>query len=297
MTDAADPAEQAKADTSTGPDAGVDIGPHDLLKRETLAILLQLDALCAHHGLTYYLAEGTLLGAVRHQGFIPWDDDIDIAMPRADYEKLSGVLRRSNTWGLIIFNEHTHPQFHLTFSKVFSTKPSAFRTSILKGVPEKFRGPVVDVFPLDSGRAKSSPNVEFAIRWLRDALLFKVGFLPKARRLTQPGAYRASKWLGFRTLRASIKFLYRRHELLPGATTHLVNYASSYPTRKERFKSEWMGEPRRIPFEGHQLPVPQNWDMVLRTTYGGYMTMPPEAKRVYKHRRIYQGAQLKGRPE
>ena len=63
------------------------------LKKIELDILLYIDRICREHNLLYYMAYGTLLGAVRHKGFIPWDDDIDIVMPRPDYEKLIKIMR------------------------------------------------------------------------------------------------------------------------------------------------------------------------------------------------------------
>ncbi len=263
-----------------------------MLQRETLSILLRIDEFCDRQGLTYYLAEGTLLGAIRHQGFIPWDDDIDICMPRADYERFIQLMLESRAPGLRLFNERTFPRYHLTFTKVLAAEPSGF-TTVFVDVPDKFKGPAVDIFPLDAEvKARDLPR-ERRVRWLRDVLLFKVGYMSQATRRKKPDRYLASKGYSFGWLQRSTQELYRVHEGDPEAD-YLVNYASSYSVSKEKFRGTWFGTPRRVPFEGHLLPVPSNWDAVLSTTYGSYMELPPAKRRVLRHRPKWQGGLIDG---
>lgn len=280
----------AQADREDDPDALSTAELGRMLQRESLEILLRIDAFCSQHGLTYYLAEGTLLGAARHQGFVPWDDDIDICMPRTDYERFSGLMQTHPDPDLRLFNERTFPKYHLTFTKIVASQPSEF-TTMFMDVPDEYKGPAVDVFPLDAGVRAANPRREHTVRWLRDVLLFKVGYLTLEKRPKQRGRYLASRVLGFRFLQNAIQRRYRIHEAEKD-TGYVVNFASSYPVAKEKFRSDWFGEPPRAPFEGHRLPVPADSDAVLRTTYGDYMKLPPVEKRVFRHRPHWRGESL-----
>ncbi len=253
-----------------------------MLQQEGLEILLRIDRFCAERGLTYYLGEGTLLGAVRHQGFIPWDDDVDIVMPRVDYERFLEAMERNEDPELRLFHERTYPQYHLTFAKVLSTRPSGF-TNINVTVPVEFQGPAVDVFPLDAAPQRRDLAAERRVRWLRDMLLFKVDFMSLNTRRQKYRTYLASKAHSFSYLQRAIQREYRRHQDDPKAG-YLVNYASSYPVGREKVKAAAYGVPKRVPFEGHLLPVPSDWDTVLRTTYGRYMKLPPASARKPRHR-------------
>lgn len=253
-----------------------------MLQAEELEILLEIDRVCRELGLTYYLAEGTLLGAVRHQGFIPWDDDVDIAMPRADYERLIEHLAGGAAPELRLFNERTYPRYHLTFTKVLSSAPSGF-TNTNVTLPPQFQGPTVDIFPLDAAVRRRDLRLERRVRRLRDMLLFKVDFMSRRTRRAKFGTYLQSRFVSFGYLQDTIQRLYRLHERDPEAG-YLANFASSYPVDREKVPAAAYGTPRLLPFAGHELPVPADWDLVLRTTYGAYLQLPPPEKQVPRHR-------------
>lgn len=252
------------------------------LREVQLGVLAALDRHCREQGLTYYLGYGTLLGAVRHGGFIPWDDDVDIAMPRAAYERFIEHLVSGAVPELRLFNERTYPRYHLTFTKVLASAPSGF-TNTNVTLPPQFQGPTVDVFPLDAAVPRRDLRVERSVRRLRDMLLFKVDFMSRRTRRAKYGLYLASRFFTFGYLQATIQRLYRRHERDPNAG-YLANFASSYPVDREQVPAAAYGTPRLLPFEGHQLPVPADWDLVLRTTYGAYLRLPPPEHQVPRHR-------------
>lgn len=112
-------------------------------EQEILDVIHQV---CTEHGLRYSLAYGTLLGAVRHKGFIPWDDDIDLMMPREDYEKLLVIWNQSAPKGYILQNTRTDPDFTQNFTKIRKD-----HTTFLQGESERekhyHKGIFVDIFP------------------------------------------------------------------------------------------------------------------------------------------------------
>lgn len=279
--------ERMKAFLASSRAAGkVEVASTDELVRELqmegLDLVLRLDRLCSDLGLTYFLGEGTLLGAMRHQGFIPWDDDVDVVMPRRDYEKLLRHLEAQPDHGLRLLNERVFPRYHLSFSKVLSVDESDFITTHID-MPDDLVGPAVDIFPLDVATRRRDRRVEKRIRDLRDMLLFKVGFMSRKTIKAKYRLYLASKVHSFTYLQETIQKLYRRDEGNPDAD-QVVNYASSYPVNRERVPREAYGSAVRVPFEGHLLPVPEGWDAILATTYGAYTELPPPASRKPRHR-------------
>lgn len=203
-------------------------------------------------------------------------------MPRPDYERLIEHLAPGPTRGLRLLNERVHPRYHLSFAKVLSSQPSDFITTHVE-MPDDLLGPAVDIFPLDVCSVKRDRRTERRIRQLRDMLLFKAGYMSKKTKRQKRRVHLASRVHGFAQLQRTIQSLYRREEGQPDAT-ELVNYASSYPVDRERVPAQAYGEPVRVPFEGHLLPVPADWDLVLSTTYGAYMELPPPAQRTPRHR-------------
>ena len=111
-----------------------------------LEILSNIAAVCEQHQWRYFLAGGTLLGALRHKGFIPWDNDIDISMPRRDYEKLLQFYKENgNRYKILQVGENTN--YYLPFAKVVDTETLLVEKSIETQVPEL--GLFVDIFPID----------------------------------------------------------------------------------------------------------------------------------------------------
>lgn len=242
-------------------------------------ILLYFDNLCRREGLTYYLAGGTQLGAVRHGGFIPWDDDIDVAMPRPDYDRLM-ELDELKKGRYLLINHKNRPKFHNLFSKICDTN-----TKIEEKEREEIEGYglFIDIFPIDGlgrneKRAKrlgrriwnlrcAARDVDFPEliqdnrkrRMLRP-LFALIGFerlVAKAEKLSTRYEFRASEWRG--SILGGAKAV---REILPGYV-----YA----------------ENEDIVFEGRVLKGMKHYDEYLKAMYGDYMKLPPEDKRVWGH--------------
>ena len=113
------------------------------LRQIQMGILDEVHQYCEAHGLRYFLSSGTLIGAVRHKGYIPWDDDIDIYMPRKDYEQFLREFKGSEQFKLL--NPAKEPHYYYTFAKVVD-----LRTRMVEDETEGFEiGVFMDIFPVD----------------------------------------------------------------------------------------------------------------------------------------------------
>ena len=253
------------------------------LQQITLAMLKDIDDVCTRYGIPYYLGEGTLLGAVRHKGFIPWDDDIDLLMMRDDYERFLQIAPAA-------MGERYEIQHYTTMANCWTplmkvrllTDDPKFRQSHIAHVTPN-NGPMIDIFPLDNVPKRSSFGQTLQgtmARILR-------GTLSQKMRTAEDDTF-AKKVLRFASHFFTREFLFQcinRNYLRYNApdNPYVVCLASYYKVQKETFPKEAFGEPVRVPFEDGMFPVPQNPDLILTTIYGDYMTPPPPEKRVIKH--------------
>ena len=123
-----------------------DITELEELHQIELDMLKEIDRICRRENIQYYLAGGTLLGAVRHKGFIPWDDDIDIAMARDEYERFLKVMKKERHPYLKIFAMEFDKEYQYTFAKVVDTRTRLIE-EIGKDLPDM--GVFIDIFPID----------------------------------------------------------------------------------------------------------------------------------------------------
>lgn len=251
------------------------------LQLEQLGILKVIDAFCRQNGIRYSLYAGTLLGAVRHRGFIPWDDDLDICMERSQYETFLGLWREIGPAGYILQNKDNTPRFTQSFSKIRKDH-TVFLQEAWEGTAFH-TGIFVDVFPID--RLPERPLERMRFRW--DCLryqLYNREFIPPKGTFVQKAVSRMFLAAvppgargGKRT--ALLKRITRR-----GDDKKLDMVAiETVGTIRKPLPADMMDSYVEIPFEDAGFMCMAGWDAYLRAKYGDYMTLPPEAERIWKH--------------
>lgn len=254
----------------------------DEIKKVELDILVAFDKFCKEHSLRYFLSYGTVLGAIRHKGFIPWDDDIDVSMPRPDYEKFY-ELTKSNpikeNYITSVYRKCENRNYS-QFMKVVDIWTRAWEKN-----PQRTKGVAglwLDIFPID-GTITDKPD------------LFKK--YTSARKKT--AFFRITKIIYKVNCQNIIKFFIKKiiqkifRPLIPVfckmmdetvkrcmfETSDFVWESLSISNVVVNFPKSIFEETVYADFEGHKFPVPKDYDQYLRKNYGDYMAFPPEEKR------------------
>lgn len=248
----------------------------DMLHRYELEILVFFRELCGVHGLKYFITAGTLLGAVRHKGFIPWDDDIDVVMPRKDFKRLSRIMRKKSYDGFFFQDRKTDKLYPFGFAKLRSERCRVYE-STLRNV-KMHTGCYIDIFPLDRCPSGSGAAGIF----FKLYLFFTIVLLKKADPGYEPGYTKGAVKAALKLLcalpRGMIKAM--RQALCAcvfGKRLCTVGGAHGYP--KETYSAEWFSDSVQMEFEGELFSAPVGWEGLLRNMYGDYMTPPGEDER------------------
>lgn len=263
-----------------------ELTPEEFRKMQLLELdmLVEFDRLCQEHGINYVIFGGTMLGAVRHKGYIPWDDDADIAMLREDYEKFKTVCNQLNK-DICYFQDHTTDKmYRWGYGKLRRTGTTYIRVG--QEHLKCLTGVFVDIFPMDDV-PKSLPLQILQDRYcycLRKILWSEVAKhqthgLKKLwfSMLSHIPTKRVFHWLTVYTRRSSNASSNRVRCLLFPATGTL--YVKN-PTR-ERYSmpKSWFTQRARYEFEKQQLYGTRDYDSALSYIYRDYMKLPPENKR------------------
>jgi lipopolysaccharide cholinephosphotransferase len=243
----------------------------DILEQSQLVMLRLLrivDEVCTSNGLNYWLDSGTLLGAVRHGGFIPWDDDIDICMPREDYNKFINIASALLPSDLFLQNKDTDPNYPFYFSKVRDNNSTIIENEKEYEEVVYHQGIFLDIFPVD--------YVDDVEPFLRDKRLFMRDFNAKSKKntLKKVKAYLMNyysqilvKVVGKDNLLRSISEKYKYSDgkyIIKG-----VELPFEVVLEKEKLLPLGV-----IEFEGYTFSAPKDVEYYLSTMYGDYMKLP-----------------------
>lgn len=264
----------------------------ELLHEADLEIVKKVVDLCDRYQLMYYMLGGSMLGAIRHKGFIPWDDDMDLGMPRRDYERFLELAPKELGNSLKIVNYKTDSDYHYYITRVLDINSKVVESRFES--EGKYTNLSIDIFPLDgtpnnfilrkwycfklmSHRAMASLHYKNVIAikkrtWQERLLLWIMLKLP------------TEKMFNHYNQLEKCDNLLKEYEMF--VSQYSGNMMGAYKT-KELIPTEWYGTSSFYDFEGLKLRGIKEYDKYLTQLYGDYMQLPPEDQRG-KHFRIIE---------
>lgn len=253
------------------------------VKKLLLEVLIEFHEFCEDHGLRYVLAAGTLLGAIRHNGFIPWDDDIDLYMPRPDYERLLEIYPKEGKNDL--YEHKLNAKYMYPFAKLGKPGTLCVEKGGYSGIEI---GVYVDIFPIDGlgneidvakrqvKKVTRLVNMELSLlveQWRRNVSFTKNFMIWTLHVFSK--IYGGHKKILKKMKKALLAFGYDDSDYV-GQIVEMPG--NKKITRRELFENRTLHV-----FEGKMFYVPKEYDKILTGLYGDYMQLPPEEKRVYAH--------------
>lgn len=258
-----------------------------LYKKKLLSTFEEYISICKRYNLRYYAAYGTVIGAVRHNGLIPWDDDIDVMMPRGDYERFISICESSDIGEYEIVTPRNCDNYYLSFSKFCDRNSTIVERKKAKCV----FGVFVDIFPLDgvpenldvyANLIKKFLKLRKELSWvsnkegLKDFLYFMCTFQ-------------------FKRFYKSLIYLFMRDRCRNAILDEMDSICmhTSFSASEKCvvfdggiegiFPKAWLDTPISLPFETFTVEVPNKYDEYLTQLYGDYMTPPSEREQVNNH--------------
>lgn len=255
----------------------------DEVRKIQIEMLQYLEKKCIENNLRYYLAYGTLLGAVRHKGYIPWDDDIDVVMPRADYEKFLNLMSKDTHSYIKIVHLDNRKHFFGPYAMLINTQTgishNAVRQEYIDGL-----GVYIDIFPLD-GRPEGEELSNMLkkhkqLKVLNSLLVYKSpGSSSKFKALQKKIGIPILRLYGQKKICKKIEKLSKKYEY---ETSKLVGEPWG-PELRWVMKKSWFGKGKTLSFEGKEFAVPEKYEKFLEKGYGDYMKLPPIEERKLTH--------------
>lgn len=248
------------------------------VKSRLVQMLIDFDAYCSKHDLTYFLSYGTLLGAVRHKGFIPWDDDIDLGMPRDDYNRL---IAMSAEWDLPydFFCMEKDRNYPWCYGKI-SDRGTELENMYMMDYPNM--GLFIDVFPIDEIEIHDEKTAKKVRKTAKEC-----------QRMSAMAAWKKF-WPSDNPVKSLIKRIMYQYVHSVGSrhwqkklTKLIEKYKSDHANYAlqswDVMPAQWYGTGCPIEFEGRLFNAPDQPEKCLTAGYGDFMRLPPEEKRVAEH--------------
>ncbi len=271
--------------------------PYDLtpIHEANLKILKEIDRICRKYKIQYLIDSGTLLGAVRHQGFIPWDDDADVAFTRDNYEKFAKVVRKELPRGMKLLEPHQLGGGNAFYD--FTPRILYMNSKTHEDGPKmQFYGGRLNHLWVDLFIQDDLPECKVKAAFVRGLHTLVYGLAMGHRYELDYSKYGrlgriAVKVLAAAGKRIPMKIIRRMQHSLAvrynGGNSRLRYYSNYQPDYLQvTIEKQWNNQSVDLPFEDTVLMAPANWDQVLKQIYGDYMQLPPRKNRVPTHSAI-----------
>ena len=256
----------------------------DQLKQIQLEIMDYFHSWCINHRITYYITAGTLIGALRHKGYIPWDDDIDLVMLREDYDRLLEEFPKSETGVYKLHSYETDDSCIYTYAKLCDT-----RTVLIDG-DEKNSVPIgvnIDIFPLEN----ATDNYDDAVKLKKNIKPFDSILVVKQMVRVDRGFSKNVLLIILKAISGLFSYKWLIGMVIKKATVYKKNLHSRYVVNaviyakgeKEILERKWFHDVVELDFEGRQYFAPIGADNYMRRLFGDYMQLPPIEKRISHH--------------
>lgn len=254
-------------------------------------ILYALDDFCEKNNIQYFLGYGSLLGAIRHHGIIPWDDDADVMMERKEYERFQKLIIKNPPTGFQAYSIYNTPNYYYPFIK-FGKKNTLLEEPLDYMANERMEMNInIDIFPLDGCPGETREQ----------AGLYAVTFFPRYLSILREW-FNPPQWHKLISIKEKVYYLLH----LPCRISvfrkmffkHLFKDATRYSCKETKFYSciswsfngarnvhacSFMQTIYRVPFGKRSLPIPSGYDIILQEEYGDYMTPPDEKGKMSTH--------------
>jgi lipopolysaccharide cholinephosphotransferase len=247
------------------------------LQMVELDMLVAVDRLCSKHGITYYLIAGSALGAARHHGFIPWDDDVDIAMPRMDYERFLELCETELPAGLFLQTRRTVPCYFRHYATITNENTTFIQSGYQR--LKYHHGVDIDIWPIDG-----APDSRF-LQFAHAAVIWVSAAAGTLRFVTRFSDHSFKRIVALMSLCIPYDFWFALGEraarwMSPETAQTWGILVGRYSFGGEVVPREYFGIPVHVTFEGHDFPAPRQLDAYLKHVYGDYLTLPPVEDRV-----------------
>lgn len=254
---------------------------NDEIRKIELNILQDVAAFCKNEKIRYYLAYGTLIGALRHKAFIPWDDDIDIMMPRDDYDRFVKTYKSSSKEKIYTVSDGYNQQVKTIYAKVYDTTTLKFEEGYdySKLAPT---GVDIDVFPID-GLPKSNVIYSLLMKWISFLnRLFAISVRPlhgtKQKRIIKGIITKIGQGTYCRLINRSLKFFPYERAKKRGMRVFI------FPNEDDRHDATVFDGSVEAEFEGNTYPIPVGYEAYLQRIYGDWRTLPPISEQITHHK-------------
>ncbi|WP_409022727.1 phosphorylcholine transferase LicD [Dellaglioa sp. P0083] len=253
------------------------------LHKVELDLIQEVVEICQKNNIKYFMIGGSLLGAVRHQGFIPWDDDVDIGMVRDDYDRFLQIAPQEISQPYYFLQtDQSDPNYAFGYAKLLD---ESIHVEEKRNINDARKGVFVDIFPFDK---VPTGDVERSIqqskyRYLNAKILLLSNYRlmdteinAKIRKL-QPDQSRKTK--EYKEKRDELVRTYNQDDTI----SEYKNLASQYSYEKELLSEKELADVIQVPFENLTVTILSAYDAILSRLYGDYLQLPPESKQIEKH--------------